>query len=64
MQVSRKVSPLYNAHKDKLAPPFPSDFEISSMSTKFTPQSKYFSITVPTVIYGTARNLGSVKNSL
>lgn len=60
MDVSLKVM----QHKAKLAPPFSSDFEISSMTTKFTSQSKYFSITVPTVINGTGRNLSSVKNSL
>lgn len=61
MEVSPKVSPFCNANKAELAPRFPSDFEISSMTTKFTSQSKYFSITV---IYGTAKNLSSGKNSL
>lgn len=34
------------------------------MTTKFTSQSKYFSITVPTVIYGTAWNLSYGKKQL
>lgn len=46
MEVSPNVSPFCKANKAELAPRFPSDFEISSMTTKFTSQSKYFSITV------------------